>query len=161
MAHFRFLEAYRGSATGSDVVARTRELKKRHRTPLVMPDDQRRSNYRRKRRFREDEADEDEYEASDMGEDEAEEGGEEGGSEASQMEERKMVFDQNEFGEKLRKYFWQHGPEMVHMGLAHLGKGLPWKKLRRECPGLSFLVPQIYLEDIADKQRLSEIEVES
>ena len=46
------------------------------------------------------------------------------------------------------------------MGLAHLGKGLPWKKLRRECPGLSFLVPQIYLEDIADKQRLSEIDLE-
>ena len=36
----------------SDVVARTRELKKRHRNPLVMPDDQRKGTYRQKRRLR-------------------------------------------------------------------------------------------------------------
>ena len=56
----RYLDAYKDGACASDVVARTRELKKRHRAPLLMPDDQRKETYRRKRRERGGEAEEEE-----------------------------------------------------------------------------------------------------
>ena len=49
---FRFLDAYKDGANALDVVARTRELKKRHRVPLVMPDDQSKRAYARKRQTR-------------------------------------------------------------------------------------------------------------
>ena len=44
---------------------------------------------------------------------------------------------------------------MVHVGLAKLGKGM-----ERSCPGVNFLVPQLYFDDIVAKQRLSEIDLE-
>ena len=44
---FRFLDAYKDGANALDVVTRTRELKKRHRVPLVMPDDQSKRAYTR------------------------------------------------------------------------------------------------------------------
>ena len=47
------MDAYQEGATAVDVVAKTRELKRRHRAPLVMPEDYRRKTYRRKRRVRE------------------------------------------------------------------------------------------------------------
>ena len=47
-----FLDAYKDGANALDVVARTRELKKRHRVPLVMPDDQSKRAYARKRQTR-------------------------------------------------------------------------------------------------------------
>ena len=56
----RYLDAYKDGAGASDVVARTRELKKRHRAPLVMPDDHRKGAYRRKRCVRGGEAEEEE-----------------------------------------------------------------------------------------------------
>ena len=49
---FRFLDAYKDGANALDVVTRTRELKKRHRVPLVMPDDQSKRAYARKRQTR-------------------------------------------------------------------------------------------------------------
>ena len=49
---FRFLDANKDGANALDVVARTRELKKRHRVPLVMPDDQSKRAYARKRQTR-------------------------------------------------------------------------------------------------------------
>ena len=49
---FRFLDSYKDGANALDVVARTRELKKRHRVPLVMPDDQSKRAYARKRQTR-------------------------------------------------------------------------------------------------------------
>ena len=36
-----------------------------------------------------------------------------------------IVFSQKEFGQKLRKYFWQHGPDKVHKGLAKIGEKMP------------------------------------
>ena len=49
---FRFLDSYKDGANALDVVARTRELKKRHRVPLVMPDDQLKRAYAQKRQTR-------------------------------------------------------------------------------------------------------------
>ena len=49
---FRFLDAYKDGANALDVVTRTRELKKRHRVPLVMPDDRSKKAYARKRQTR-------------------------------------------------------------------------------------------------------------
>ena len=49
---FRFLDAYKDGANALDVVTRTRELKKRHRVPLVMPDDQSKRAYAWKRQTR-------------------------------------------------------------------------------------------------------------
>ena len=140
LTDLRFLDAYKDGASGSDVVARTRQLKKRHRAPLVMPDDQQKATYRRQRRVREEEAVEEE--GSDGGRSEGE-------------EEGQIVFDQDVFAGKLRKFFWQQGPDMVHVGLAKLGKGM-----ERSCPGVNFLVPQLYFDDIVAKQRLSEIDLE-
>ena len=50
----RFLDAYEEGATSMDIVAKTRELKKRHRATLVMPDDLKSKVYRRRRRVKED-----------------------------------------------------------------------------------------------------------
>ena len=50
----RFLDAYEDGATSMDIVAKTRELKKRHRATLVMPDDLKSKVYRRRRRVKED-----------------------------------------------------------------------------------------------------------
>ena len=152
--HLRFLDAYKDGASGSDVVARTREMKKGHRAPLVMPDDQRKRTYRRKRRVREGETEE--GEESDEGREdgtEAEEGSVEG---RKRMEEEQIVFDQDEFGGKLRQFLWQYGHGMVHKGLATIGERMPCKKL----PELNFLAPQLYFHEIADQQRLSEIDLE-
>ena len=82
----------------SNVVARTRELKKRHRAPLVMPDDRRKGTYRRKRCERGGEAEEEERSNENVS------GGE---------EEKQIVFDQDEYGGKLREYLWTHGASTV------------------------------------------------
>ena len=50
----RFLDAYEDGATSMDIVAKTRELKKRHQATLVMPDDLKSKVYRRRRRVKED-----------------------------------------------------------------------------------------------------------
>ena len=50
MHNSRFLDAYEDGATSMDIVAKTRELKKRHRATLVMPDDLKSKVYRRRRR---------------------------------------------------------------------------------------------------------------
>ena len=72
------------------------------------------------------------------------------------MEEEQIVFDQDEFGGKLRQFLWQYGHGMVHKGLATIGKRMHCKKL----PGMNFLAPQLYFDEIADQQRLSEIDLE-
>ena len=72
------------------------------------------------------------------------------------MEEEQIVFDQDEFGGKLRQFLWQYGHGMVHKGLATIGKRMPCKKL----PGMNFLAPQLYFDEIADQQRLREIDLE-
>ena len=48
----RYLDAYNEGATSLDIVAKTRELKKRHRAPLVMQDDQKNKVYHRRRRVK-------------------------------------------------------------------------------------------------------------
>ena len=103
----------------------------------MMPDDQRKANYRRKRRVRGEEALEEEGS-----------GGE---------EETQIVFDQDDFGGKLREFFWQQGPGMVHFGLAKIGKEMVKFP---PCPGMNFLGPQLYFDDIVAKQRLREIDLE-
>ena len=146
LANLRYLDAYKDGASGSDVVARTRLIKKRHRAPLVMREDQRRRTYKRKRGVRQDEAEEEsEYEGE-------EEGGEE-------EEEEQIAFDQDEFGEKMRRYLWQHGPNRVHKGLAEVGKGTPCRALSFQA-GLSYLVPQLHFEEVASQQRMDEIDHE-
>ena len=75
-----------------------------------------------------------------------------------------IVFSQKEFGQKLRKYFWQHGPDKVHKGLAKIGEKMPCRALPESLrSGLGFLVPQIHFEEIADQKRLyeSDLEMES
>ena len=63
---------------------------------------------------------------------------------------------EDEFGGKLRQLLWQYGHGMVRRGLATIGKRMPCKKL----PGMNFLVPQLYFDEIAEQQRLSEIDLE-
>ena len=119
-----------------------------------MPDDQRKRTYRRKRHVREGETEE--GEESDEGREhgtEAEGGSVEG---RKRMEEEQIVFDQDELGGKLRQFLWQYGHGMVHKGLATIGKRMPCKKL----PGMNFLAPQLYFDEIADQQRLREIDLE-
>ena len=53
-AQFKVPDAYEEGATSMDIVAKTRELKKRHRATLVMPDDLKSKVYRRRRRVKED-----------------------------------------------------------------------------------------------------------
>ena len=69
------------------MVAKTRELKKRHRVPLVMSDDYRRKVYRRKRRVREAEAEEEELSSGDVS---GSEGKEEGGKQEGDDQDLKM-----------------------------------------------------------------------
>ena len=141
----RFLDAYKDGATALDVVAKTRELKKRHRAPLVMPEEQRRRVYRRKRRIRG---------GDDVGEDE--EGSGDGGSQAGEGgSEGEFVFDQDRFGEMLRNFLWKEGPGRVHLGFAHLGKLIPDK---RAPPALNYFEPKLYFDDIAWQKRSSEID---
>ena len=131
------------------MVARTRELKKRHRAPLVMPDDRRKGTYRRKRRERGGEAEEEE------GSNENVSGASTGGE-----EERQIVFDQDEYGGKLREYLWTHGASNVHRGLIQIGREQTQETGIGRVPGLSFLVPHLYFEKIVDERRLREIDLE-
>ena len=75
-------------------------------------------------------------------------------------EERQIVFDQDEYGGKLREYLWTHGASSVHRGLIQIGREQTQETGIGRVPGLSFLVSHLYFEKIVDVRRLREIDLE-
>ena len=111
-ALFRFLDAYQAGASGLDVVAKTRELKKRHRAPHVMPDDQRKGTYRRMRRVRGGGAEQ----AGQEKEEEEEQVGQEG-----EEQEQEQGEPQEELEESLKGAVWK----LVRDYIRHKTRGDP------------------------------------
>ena len=98
----RYMDAYREGATGNTVLAKTREMKKSHRVPLMI-DQQPRVSYDRSRGRRI---------VMDL---ESDRRGAGGGSEGDEM-----VFDQESFASKMRQFLFRSGNP--RFGLAKLGK---------------------------------------
>ena len=75
-------------------------------------------------------------------------------------EERQIVFDQDEYGGKLREYLWTHEANSIHRGLIQFGRKQTQETGVVMVPGLSFVLPHLYFEDIVDERRLREIDLE-
>ena len=133
---FAFIYAYQAGASGLDVVAKTRELKKRHRAPHVMPDDQRKGTYRRMRRVRGGGAEQ----AGQEKEEEEEQVGQEG-----EEQEQEQGEPQEELEESLKGAVWK----LVRDYIRHKTGGDPyecqhfffddlieWSQKDKQCEGI-------------------------
>ena len=133
------MEAYREGATGNNVLAKTKAIKKRHRVPLVV-DQQPRVEYDRSRGRR---ALEEQHES------------EESESEGSREERSEIVFSQEEFASKLRNIPSCSGaPLTLRQLLENMGKYT--RVLGREAPRMDYLDVQLHFDEIVEDNRKCE-----
>ena len=127
------MDAYREGATGNTVLAKTREMKKSHRVPLMI-DQQHRVSYDRSRGRRI---------VMDL---ESDRRGAEGGSEGDEM-----VFDQESFASKMRRYLFSGNPRFR---LEKLGKDL--RVRGREAPSTDlaeWMEGKVFFDQLVEEQR--------
>ena len=128
------MEAYREGATGNTVLAKTKEIKKRHRAPLMV-DQEPRVGYDRNRGRR--------------ALDEHRESESESDSEAA----GEIVFSQEEFASKMRNYIdlkRDHKSPMRRL-LENIGR---YTRVRgREAPRMDYLDVQLHFDDIVEDNR--------
>ena len=128
------MDAYREGATGNTVLAKTREMKKSHRVPLMI-DQQPRVSYDRSRGRRI---------VMDL---ESDRRGAQGGSEGDEM-----VFDQESFASKMRQFLFRSGNPRFR--LAKLGKDC--RVHGREAPSsdlADWMVGKLFFDQIVENQR--------
>ena len=128
------MEAYREGATGNTVLAKTKEIKKRHRAPLMV-DQEPRVGYDRNRGRRE---------LAEHRESESE-----SDSEAAS----EIVFSQEEFASKMHNYIdlkRDHKSPMRRL-LENIGR---YTRVRgREAPRMDYLDVQLHFDDIVEDNR--------
>ena len=128
------MEAYREGATGNTVLAKTKEIKTRHRAPLMV-DQEPRVGYDRNRGRR--------------ALDEHRESESESDSEAA----GEIVFSQEEFASKMRNYIdlkRDHKSPMRRL-LENIGR---YTRVRgREAPRMDYLDVQLHFDDIVEDNR--------
>ena len=131
------MQAYREGATGNDVLAKTKAIKKRHRAPLVV-EQQPRVGYDRSRGRR---ALEEQHES------------EESESERSREDRSEIVFSQEEFASKLRKIPSRStgAPLTLRQLLENMGKHT--RVLSREAPRMDYLDVQLHFDQIVEDNR--------
>ena len=128
------MDAYREGATGNTVLAKTREMKKSHRVPLMI-DQQPRVSYDRSRGRRI---------VMDL---ESDRRGAQGGSEGDEM-----VFDQESFASKMRQFLFRSGNPRFR--LAKLGNDC--RVHGREAPSsdlADWMVGKLFFDQIVENQR--------
>ena len=60
----------------------------------------------------------------------------------------------------MREYLWTHEANSIHRGLIQFGRKQTQETGVVMVPGLSFVLPHLYFEDIVDERRLREIDLE-
>ena len=139
---FRFMEAYREGATGNNVLAKTKAIKKRHRVPLVVDQEPRVGYDRNRGRRALDEHRESESESREERSD----------SEAA----GEIVFSQEEFAFKMRNYIdrpQDHKSPMRRL-LENIGSYTRVKG--REAPRMDYLDVQLHFDEIVEDNRKCE-----
>ena len=126
------MDAYREGATGNTVLAKTREMKKSHRVPLMI-DQQPRVSYDRSRGRRI---------VMDIERDERG---------AGEGERDEVVFDQESFAGKVHQLLWKGNPMR---NLVELGKVM--RERGREAPRADYLDGKLYFDELVGEQRWQE-----